>query len=110
MRGQSNSLTEERMALLERVGFVWRVVRRGPRRGTVEETTRRRRYGHGRGHGHGHGLDDVKMATTMSEVTTVENFEEYLVDKREEERWTEDELREAWRERFRILDQDPYYY
>jgi len=108
MRGETNSLTEERMRLLEDLGFVWRVVRRGPRGGTVEEM---RNWNQRLNRSDANETDGGEVVgETMDKLGSLENFEAYLIRKREEENWNDDELLEAWRERFRILDQFSYYW
>lgn len=92
--GKKSSLNamvgKKRIALLEDIGFVWRVERRGPR-GAYGEL-RRMRQSVTDADDDGDGSDDILDAV---------DFEKLMIEKREV--YSEREMRAAWRRRFEIF-------
>ena len=89
LAGKPHSLNQEKELLLDSVGFVWRAERRGPRGGayaSLHQWTSR---------------PSVICGGTLEDVESIVDFEKYMIQKREE--LTEDDVREAWRRRFRML-------
>ncbi|KAL7523616.1 hypothetical protein ACHAWF_000594 [Thalassiosira exigua] len=90
-KGKSSSFNgqggKKRVELLDDIGFVWRVERRGPR--GAYGTLRRMKEGAGR------------TASSGDDVVNVANFEEYLIRKSGD--YTDDQIRDAWRQRFEIF-------
>jgi len=84
-QGKKSSLVgkrgEYRLQLLEEIGFVWKLERRGPRGsyGTLRRTT----------------------PHTGHEIHTVANFEQYMIEEGAD--FTEDQKRDAWMKRFEVL-------
>ncbi|KAL9181002.1 hypothetical protein ACHAXT_009807 [Thalassiosira profunda] len=76
----------KRVQLLEDIGFVWRVLRRGPR--DAYGSLRRMKQ-----------LADSR--STGDEVVDAANFETYLIEKSED--LSDDDIRAAWRRRFEIF-------
>lgn len=79
----------KRVQLLEDIGFVWRVQRRGPRNayGSLEQ-----RMHH----------QDQKKGTGDGILDAV-NFETFMVEKTEKFECTDDDIRAAWLKRFEIF-------
>lgn len=83
LQGKKSSLIgkrgEYRLRLLEEIGFVWRLERRGPRRT--------------------YGALGRTPVHAEHEIHTVANFEKYMIDAD----FTEDQKRYAWLKRFEVL-------
>ena len=84
-QGKNSSLSgkrgEYRLRLLEEIGFVWRLDRRGPR-GSYGALRRMQKL-------------------TGHEIHTVKNFEQYMIEKGAN--FSEDQKRAAWLKRFEVL-------
>eukprot|EP00579_Thalassiosira_antarctica_P004599 CAMPEP_0201892608 /NCGR_PEP_ID=MMETSP0902-20130614/36840_1 /ASSEMBLY_ACC=CAM_ASM_000551 /TAXON_ID=420261 /ORGANISM="Thalassiosira antarctica, Strain CCMP982" /LENGTH=213 /DNA_ID=CAMNT_0048424119 /DNA_START=104 /DNA_END=745 /DNA_ORIENTATION=+ len=80
---------DKRAQLLEEIGFVWRVQRRGPR-GAYGELRRLK-----------HHADAVMKIGGGDDVLDAVDFEKYMIDKRGG--YSEDDMRAAWRRRFELF-------
>lgn len=83
-QGKNSSLTgkrgEYRLQLLEDIGFVWLLDRRGPRKS--------------------YALMRNANALTEHEMHNIVNFERYMIEKADQ---TDDQIRDAWMKRFEVL-------
>ena len=93
-KGKSNSLSQERIELLDKVGFVWKVEKRGPR-GAYGEIRKLKKNENG---------EYDPFYYSNSELERVANFENYIIEKRMEEEWSEDQMMNAWKQRFQIFE------